>query len=84
MSLEKPEQKSLAVCSDYAIQPQQNALHTFLEEPMNRRSLLANTFALVVEVFFLLLMTTVTAWGQAGTSTVRGIVKVPQQIFRGP
>ena len=45
---------------------------------MNRRSLLANTFALVVEVFFVLLMTTVTAWGQAGTSTVRGVVKDPQ------
>jgi len=29
-------------------------------------------------VLFVLVMTTVTAWGQAGTSTVRGIVKDPQ------
>src|SRR5258708_25747806 len=49
-----------------------------LEELMNRQSHLANTFALVFGVCFVLLMTTVTAWGQAGTSTVRGIVKDPQ------
>jgi hypothetical protein len=45
---------------------------------MKRRSLLANTFALMFGVFSLLVMTTATAWGQAGTSTVRGIVKDPQ------
>src|ERR1700758_1030562 len=44
---------------------------------MNRRSLLANIFALVFGVLFVL-MTTVTAWGQAGTATVRGLVKDPQ------
>ncbi len=49
-----------------------------LEELMNRRSHLANTFALVFGVCFVLVMTIVTAWGQAGTSTVRGVVKDPQ------
>src|SRR5258706_10144718 len=45
---------------------------------MTRRSLLTNTFALTFGVVFLLAMTTVTAWGQSGTSTVRGVVKDPQ------
>src|SRR5258707_2429398 len=49
-----------------------------LEELMNRRSRLANTFALMFGFLFLLVMTPVTAWGQAGTSTVRGVVKDPQ------
>src|SRR5882724_11912582 len=45
---------------------------------MTRRSLLTNTFALTFGVVFLLAMTTVTAWGQSGTSTVRGVVRDPQ------
>src|ERR1700675_4604192 len=77
-SEQKPIHKSLALCSDYAIQPQQTHCTPFLEESMNRRSLLANTFASVFGVFFVLVMTTVTAWGQAGTATVRGVVNDPQ------
>jgi hypothetical protein len=45
---------------------------------MNRRSLLTNTFALMLAVLFVLVATAVTAFGQAGTSTVRGLVKDPQ------
>jgi hypothetical protein len=45
---------------------------------MNRRSLLTNTFALMLGVLFVLVATAVTAFGQAGTSTVRGLVKDPQ------
>ena len=45
---------------------------------MNRRSLLTNTFALMLGVLFVLTLMTVAALGQAGTSTVRGLVKDPQ------
>jgi hypothetical protein len=45
---------------------------------MNRRSLLANTFASMFGVVVLLAMTTVAALGQAGTATVRGTVNDPQ------
>src|SRR5437899_12594161 len=49
-----------------------------LEEPMNRRWLLTNTFALMFGALFLVALTTANALGQAGTSTVRGLVKDPQ------
>jgi Carboxypeptidase regulatory-like domain len=45
---------------------------------MNRRSLLTNTFALMLGALFVLIATAVIAIGQAGTSTVRGTVTDPQ------
>ena len=45
---------------------------------MKRLNLLSNPISLTLSVMFLLSMSCISAFGQAGTSTIRGIVKDPQ------
>src|SRR5229473_3083522 len=49
-----------------------------LEGPMKRLDLLSNPISLTLTVVLLLSMSCISAFGQAGTSTIRGIVKDPQ------
>src|SRR5712692_8093631 len=72
---------SRKVCDPLGLSPlnfSNGKVHTPLEGPMKRLHLLSNSISLTLSVIFLLSMSCISAFGQAGTSTIRGIVKDPQ------
>src|SRR5260370_11321527 len=72
---------SRRVCDPLRLSPlnfNNGKVHTPLEELMKRQSLLGAVISLTLGVLFMFSITCLSAFGQAGTSTIRGIVKDPQ------